>query len=41
MIERQRLAVEEKIAPDTVNAYTLETPGARVFRFKQKEVTND
>lgn len=37
----QRLAVEEKIAPDTVNAYTLETPGARVFRFKQKEVTND
>lgn len=40
-VDWQRLAVEEKIAPDTVNAYTLETPGARVFRFKQKEVAND
>ena len=37
-VDWTRLVAEEQIHADTVNAYTLETPGARVFRFKEKGV---
>jgi predicted phage-related endonuclease len=35
-VDWSRLAAEQAISADTVNAYTLETPGARVFKFKQE-----
>lgn len=35
-VDWTRLAAEQGISTDTVNAYTLETPGARVFKFKQE-----
>ena len=40
-VDWQTLAAEEGISADTINAYTVETPGARVFRFKSMEDFQD
>jgi putative phage-type endonuclease len=40
-VDWQQLAAEEGISADTVNAYTVETPGARVFKFKREDLGND
>lgn len=40
-IDWQTLAREEGISTDTINAYTVETPGARVFKFKREDLDNE